>query len=375
MNKGLTLFAGIGLGAGLVYIFDPEVGNRRRARTRDRAAHLANKTGDKVAAKARDLQNRSVGLASEWLSRLTREEVTDEILTARIRSRLGNIVSHPSSITVRVDRGHVTLSGPILSREVNQILSGIRSVRGVVTLDDQMEVYSQADGIPGLQGDGNDPGRAAVQEGWSPAVRIVGGAAGAALALYGARREGMFATAIGTFGLGLLVRGVTDMPMSRLVGIGAGPRAVDVQKTIEIAGPVEQVFDFWNHYENFPRFMKNVRKVESLGGGRSRWVVAGPMGLSIEWEASITDKITNELIAWRSLPGAIIEHEGAVRFKPTPQGGTEIEVVLSYNPLGGALGHVAALLFGSDPKTEMEEDLARMKSLIETGKLPDEAAA
>src|SRR3569832_2222236 len=121
--------------------------------------------------------------------------------------------------------------------------------------------------------------------------------------------------------------------------------------------------------------MKNVRYVETVEGGRSRWVVAGPMGLSIEWEASIIDKRTNELLAWRSLPGAVVEHEGAVRFKPTLQGGTQIEVDLSYNPFGGARGHVAALLFGSDPKTEMEEDLTRMKSLIETGKLPDEAAA
>jgi len=374
MNKGLTLLAGIGLGAGLVYIFDPEAGNRRRTRARDRVTHLANKTGDKIEAKARDLQNRSVGLASEWISRLTREEVTDEILTARIRSKLGTVVSHPGSITVRVDRGHVSLSGPILSREVTRLLAGIRAVRGVVALEDQLEVHSQAYGIPGLQGEGKIP-EGVIKEEWSPAARFLGGAAGAALALYGARREGIFAAAVGTFGLGLMVRGVTNMPMSRLVGMGAGPRAVDIQKTIEIAAPVEQVFAFWNNNENFPRFMKNVRKVENLEEGRSRWTMAGPIGLSIEWEAAITDKRTNELLAWRSMPGAIIEHAGAVRFRPTPQGGTEIEVNLSYNPPAGALGRLAANLFGSDPRTELGEELARMKSLIETGKLPEEAAA
>ncbi|HZR47668.1 MAG TPA: SRPBCC family protein, partial [Candidatus Manganitrophaceae bacterium] len=311
---------------------------------------------------------------SEWISRLTREEVTDEILTARIRSKLGTVVSHPGSITVRVDRGHVSLSGPILSREVTRLLAGIRAVRGVVALEDQLEVHSQAYGIPGLQGEGKIP-EGVIKEEWSPAARFLGGAAGAALALYGARREGIFAAAVGTFGLGLMVRGVTNMPMSRLVGMGAGPRAVDIQKTIEIAAPVEQVFAFWNNNENFPRFMKNVRKVENLEEGRSRWTMAGPIGLSIEWEAAITDKRTNELLAWRSMPGAIIEHAGAVRFRPTPQGGTEIEVNLSYNPPAGALGRLAANLFGSDPKTELDEELARMKSLIETGKLPEEAAA
>jgi uncharacterized membrane protein len=364
----------MGLGAGLIYILDPEMGNRRRARARDRVAHLVNKTGSQVEAKARDLQNRSLGVASEWVSRLTREEVTDEILTARVRSKLGTVVSHPGSITVRVDRGRVILSGPILSRETNKLLAGIRSVRGVVALDDQLEVHAQADGIPGLQGEGKAPG-GALQEGWSPAARILGGAAGGALALYAARREGMLATAIGTFGLGLLVRGVTNRPMARLVGIGAGPRAVEIQKTIEIAAPVQQVFAFWNEYENFPRFMKNVLKIERLEGGRSRWVVAGPIGLSIEWEAEITDKRTDDFLAWRSVPGAVVEHAGAVRFKPTGQGGTELEIDLSYSPPAGALGQLAASLFGSDPKTQMEEDLNRMKALIETGKSPSEAAA
>jgi uncharacterized membrane protein len=40
---------------------------------------------------------------------------------------------------------------------------------------------------------------------------------------------------------------------------------------------------------------------------------------------------------------------------------------MTYNPPGGAFGHVIAKLFGADPKTELDEDLMRLKSFLETG--------
>jgi hypothetical protein len=57
-----------------------------------------------------------------------------------------------------------------------------------------------------------------------------------------------------------------------------------------------------------------------------------------------------------------------VRFQPTPEGETEIEVQMSYNPPAGAVGHAVATLFGADPKRAMDEDLVRLKSLLEEGK-------
>jgi uncharacterized membrane protein len=42
-------------------------------------------------------------------------------------------------------------------------------------------------------------------------------------------------------------------------------------------------------------------------------------------------------------------------------------------PPAGALGHAVAGLFGADPKHEMDEDLMRMKALLETGKMPHDA--
>ena len=69
-----------------------------------------------------------------------------------------------------------------------------------------------------------------------------------------------------------------------------------------------------------------------------------------------------------------MESAGIVHFRRNEDGSTSVQVKLSYNPPAGAIGHVIAALFGSDPKTEMDADLMRMKSMIETGVQPHDAA-
>jgi uncharacterized membrane protein len=47
---------------------------------------------------------------------------------------------------------------------------------------------------------------------------------------------------------------------------------------------------------------------------------------------------------------------------------------MSYNPPAGVVGHAVASLFGRDPKQDLDADLMRMKSFIETGVAPHDAA-
>jgi hypothetical protein len=63
-KKGVALLSGMGLGAALMYVLDPERG-RRRALARDKAVRLANRTSDRVGATSRDLGNRARGVAAE----------------------------------------------------------------------------------------------------------------------------------------------------------------------------------------------------------------------------------------------------------------------------------------------------------------------
>ena len=80
------------------------------------------------------------------------------------------------------------------------------------------------------------------------------------------------------------------------------------------------------------------------------------------------------LIAFQSAPGSMVEQQGMVRFREEGDDKTAVDVRLSYYPPAGAIGHAIASLFGADPKSEMDEDLMRMKSFIETGHQPHDAA-
>ncbi len=370
MSKLMNLLAGAGFGAGLMYILDPDRGNRRRALVRDQAVHLFN-NGEELLGKAgRDLQNRATGLVAETRAIITRESVGDEVLRQRVRSELGRVIAHPSAIKVSVTGGRVRLSGPILNQDVDRLLARVAAIRGVQGIENRLEVHDQPGDNPALQGDHGrvEPKFELMQENWTPGIRVLTALGGGLLALSSLRRGGILAPLGGLLGLGLAIRGLSNKPIKRIVGIDAGRRAVDLHKTINITAPVEQVFAFWENFENFPRFMSNVREIRDLGNGRSHWVVAGPAGTTVEWEATITKLVPNQVLAWKSLPGAAVQNAGIIRFEPNQMGGTQVNIKLSYNPPAGAIGHVVAGLFGSNPKQEMDEDLKRLKDLIEQGK-------
>jgi uncharacterized membrane protein len=371
MNKNLLFLGGIGLGAGLMYIFDPDKGRRRRATARDAAHHIANALDDAVGKTSRDLSNRARGLVAELNSVFRCEEADDDVVAARVRSKLGRAVSHPHAIQFAVNQGRVTLSGQILAGEVDQLLKRVRTVRGVTGVENRLEAHERAGGVSSLQGGTPHRGETPelMQSNWSPAIRLLAGIGGGALTLYGARRKDIFSA---TVGLGLVTRSLTNMEMKDLIGLDVG-HGITVRKTITINAPVGKVFELWSRHENFPRFMSRVREVKDLGNGRYHWTVAGPAGIPVEWEAVITKLEPDRLIAWQSAPDSMIEQHGMVRFRPDGGDKTVVDVRLSYYPPAGAIGHAIASLFGADPKSEMDDDLMRMKSFIETGHQPHDA--
>jgi uncharacterized membrane protein len=193
------------------------------------------------------------------------------------------------------------------------------------------------------------------------ALRVIGGA----LAIYGLTRRGAFGAMLRTLGTGMLV-GATGRDAFSGSGLPSldRRRAVDIQKTLHIEAPVDQVYGFWSNYENFPLFMSHVREVEDLGEGRSHWSVSGPGGVPIEWNAILTQQTPNEVIAWRSEPGSMLENAGMIRFISTGTG-TRVDLRFCYHPPAGGAGQAVAQLLGSDPRAKLNEDLGRMKALLE----------
>jgi uncharacterized membrane protein len=372
MNAAMRWAGVAGLGAGVMYLLDPDRGRRRRAMLRDKAASLVSESTWMAGKTWRDVSHRAEGVAARGRDLLYGHEgsVDEQTLEARVRSRLGRVCSHPHAITVNVSGRRVRLEGPVLDSEYHRVLTEVRHVRGVESVDDALERHKTAEGVPGLQGGAPRPGARSefMQENWTPAARVASGAAGGALLYWAIRSRTGRSILGGVAGAALLGRAIANKDVKRVIGLGGGRRAVDVQKTIHIAAPVEEVYRFWSNHENFPKFMRHIKEVRELGGGRSRWVAAGPAGVAVSWNAEITERIPNRLIAWKSLPGSDIDAAGIIRFEETHDRGTRVTIRLSYNPPAGVLGHAVASLFRSDPKSEMDEDLIRMKSLIEEGK-------
>ena len=367
------LLVGAAIGAAAMYLFDPDRGGRRRALLRDQAVKATSNVRDVMDAGARDLANRGSAVTGRVRSLFRLRKGTDDVLVERVRSKMGRYVGHPGAIEVTASGGHVTLSGSVLAHEHQALLEAVRGVSGVNDIVDRLTVHKTAEGISELQGGRRRRGELPelLQENWSPGTRVVGSAAGTTLALL-ALRGGIPGLLLGAAGALILLRSTTNKPFRRLAGM-SGHRAIDIQKTIQIDAPVEQVFGFLANYENFPRFMRNVRSVELRDNGQSHWTVAGPAGTTVQWDAVTTRVQPNEHIAWRTVPGSAVQHAGMIYVTPA-DGGTRVHVEMSYSPPAGALGHVVAKLFGADPKSELDEDLMRLKSTLETGKAPHDAA-
>lgn len=377
MKRVSAALLSAGIGAGVMYLLDPARGRRRRALLRDQAAHAGRRAIGALDMTTRDLGNRTRGLLAELRGSFDRRPVSDEVLRERVRAALGRLVSHPHAIETEVREGHVTLRGPVLAGELPRLLRRVQAVRGVQAVENRLEVHDSPGGVPGLQGELTRAKRGHLeymQANWSPAARLLAALAGAGAGVYGLGRRGPVGTLLAVGGLALLTRAATNLEYSRLIGVGEGRRSIDVQKTIHIEAPVERVFELWSRYENFPHFMSHVEHVERIDDTVSRWVMRGPGGLRMEWETELVSRVPNELLAWRTRPGAALGNAGLVRFYPEGDERTTVDVKLTYNPVAGAVGHALLSLLGRDPRHQLDDDLLRMKTFVETGVPPRDAA-
>jgi hypothetical protein len=215
-------------GAGLMYLLDPDGGRRRRARVRDQLVRAAHRTGDAVDATSRDVSNRARGVVAELRSRLVNVEVSDGILHERVRARIGSVVGHAGAIEVGVVDGRVTLRGPVLADDVDRLVRRVRSVPGVREVINQLDVHDEPGGVPGLQGRPRPPRGGEVfellQTNWSPSARLFAGLAGAAMALWGVRRLDLPGILLTAGGVVLLVRGVSNQPLTAADLLAGGRR-------------------------------------------------------------------------------------------------------------------------------------------------------
>ena len=145
---------------------------------------------------------------------------------------------------------------------------------------------------------------------------------------------------------------------------------MELTATTTIRKPVSEVYAFWRDLENLPTFMAHLEQVRATGDRTSHWVASAPFGNDVEWDAEIIEETPGETIRWRSTGDADVPNAGTVRFVPAPDTvSTEIHVVLVYEIPGGAVGKAVARYFGEEPHQQLDDDLRRLKQVLETGEV------
>jgi len=212
----------------------------------------------------------------------------------------------------------------------------------------------------------NQPSNMSDTERWASLI------GGSALVLTGLRQASLRGVLMALAGGSMVYHGAAGKNsvkdnIKEAIGID---KPIKVEKTVTINKSAEELYRFWHNFENLPTFMKHLKSVKVIDNKRSHWIANAPMGNSVEWDADIINDQENKLIAWASVEGADVENSGFVRFQPAPAGrGTEVKVVIEYNPPGGTLGATIAKLFGEEPEQQVGDDLRRFKQLMEAGEI------
>jgi uncharacterized membrane protein len=133
-----------------------------------------------------------------------------------------------------------------------------------------------------------------------------------------------------------------------------------IVQSIDVRVPVRTAYNQWTQFEDFPRFMEGVEKVEQLDDTRLHWI-AKVAGKKKEWDAQITEQTPDQRVAWTATSGA--PNGGVVTFHRLDDSTTRVTVQMEVEPEGPveAVGAAAGM-----PDRRVKGDLERFKDFIES---------
>jgi hypothetical protein len=207
-----TAGLGAGVGAGLMYLLDPQGGRGRRAVVRDKSVS-ALKQGGKAAAKtSRHLSNKTKGLVAKTGSKLRKGDLVEDgqKLLKKVQKVVRVTVSHPAAIDPILEAGRVHLHGLVLASEVARLLAAIEAVEGVSGVESRLELHESPQDLAAF--------RKGAKRWVGPATRVLTGTTGSALALAGLKKKSGLGVALGAVGLGLLAHGLANPDVKQLAG-------------------------------------------------------------------------------------------------------------------------------------------------------------
>jgi len=140
---------------------------------------------------------------------------------------------------------------------------------------------------------------------------------------------------------------------------GGNGRILRLEKSIQIARSLVDVWETWSHLAAFPAISDSIQQVRTFGD-RSRWTV-NVHGVPVEWEAEITQVIPYQQIAWKSVSGP--KHSGRVTFSQLGND-TLVHVQMNYAPPTRFMRPVLSPFTG-DMEGHLERILREFKAGLE----------
>ena len=156
--------------------------------------------------------------------------------------------------------------------------------------------------------------------------------AGSALLVVGLRRRGLAGSLTALLGAGLVARALAPLVRRAVIARGSARRRVDVRSTVIVDRPVRDVFAFFTDFGNFPMLVESLESVVDHGDGRSHWVLRRTDGRVVEWDATVTKFLPNQVIAWASVPESAISSNGIVRLESLGPSSTRVTLRVGYRP-------------------------------------------
>ena len=139
----------------------------------------------------------------------------------------------------------------------------------------------------------------------------------------------------------------------------------NISKSIIVNAPHDLAYSMWADFTQFPTFMDHVKSVTITGPTSSHWVVSGPAGILIDWNAELTRAEPYSRLAWSTKDKkGIVTTSGQVTFNQLEDGQTEVTVTMQYTPPVGAVGDWVSSLFVK-PDESVASDLRRFKEQVE----------
>ena len=133
-----------------------------------------------------------------------------------------------------------------------------------------------------------------------------------------------------------------------------------ISESIDVNVPVSKAYNQWTQFEEFPRFMEGVERVQQLDDTHLRWV-AEIGGKKHEWDAEITEQKPDQRVAWKATEGK--GNSGVVTFEPLGDNQTRATVEMEYEAEG--LVESLGSAVGADDR-RVKGDLERFKELVES---------